>query len=46
MLCRDEIGLIEQRTALVNQLQAALHEYYPTALKAFDDWTSPSAWGC
>ena len=44
MLCRDEIGLIAQRTALVNQLQEALHEYYPTALKVFDDWTAPSAW--
>jgi transposase len=44
LLCRDEIGLIEQRTVLVNQLQAALHEYYPTALRVFDDWTSPSAW--
>jgi transposase len=44
LLCRDEIGLIEQRTALVNHLQEALHEYYPAALKAFDDWTSPAAW--
>lgn len=44
ILCRDEIGLIAQRTALVNQLQEALHEYYPTALQVFDDWTSPSAW--
>ncbi|HWN94787.1 MAG TPA: IS110 family transposase [Methylomirabilota bacterium] len=43
-LCRDEIGLIEQRTALVNQLQAALHEYYPMALEAFDDWTAPYTW--
>jgi transposase len=43
-LCRDEIALIEQRTALVNQLQAALHEYYPVALAAFDDWTQPYAW--
>ena len=41
---RDEVALIEERTALVNQLQQALHEYYPTALEAFDDWTSPSAW--
>ncbi len=32
LLCRDEIALIEQRTALVNQLQAALREYYPAAL--------------
>jgi len=44
LLCRDEIHLIAQRTALVNQLQAALHEYYPAALEAFDDWTAPFAW--
>ncbi len=44
LLCRDEIVLIEQRTALVCQLRAALHEYYPVALEAFDDWTLPSAW--
>lgn len=44
MLCRDEIGLIEQRTALVLQLRQALREYYPAALEAFDDWTLPSAW--
>jgi transposase len=43
-LCRDEIGLIEQRTLLVNQLIAALREYYPAALEAFDDWTKPWAW--
>jgi hypothetical protein len=28
----------------VNQLLAALHEYYPTALTAFEDWTHPAAW--
>jgi len=44
LLCRDEIALIGQRTALVNQLQAALHEYYPTAIAAFDDWTKSGAW--
>ncbi len=44
LLCRDEIALIEQRTALVNQLQQALHEYYPAALEAFDEWVSPAAW--
>lgn len=44
LLCRDEIGLIEQRTALVNQLRATLREYYPVALQAFADWTVPSAW--
>ena len=42
LLCRDEVALIEQRTALVNQLQAALREYYPAALEAFDDWTMPA----
>ena len=44
LLCRDEVVLIEQRTALINQLRAALHEYYDTALQAFDNWTLPSAW--
>jgi len=44
LLCRDEVTLIEQRTALINQLQQALYEYYPTALEAFDDWCAPSAW--
>jgi transposase len=44
ILCRDEIALIEQRTAMILQLQAALHEYYPTALAAFDDWTHRHAW--
>lgn len=44
LLCRDEISLIEQRTALVNQLQQALCEYYPAALEAFEDWTQPFCW--
>ena len=44
LLARDEIALIEQRTALVLQLKAALYEYYPAALQAFDDWTMPAAW--
>jgi transposase len=44
LLCRDEVALIEQRTALVNQLEQALVEYYPAALEAFDDWTQPSTW--
>jgi transposase len=44
LLCRDEISLIEQRTALVNQLQQALHEYYPAALQAFEDWTDCFCW--
>lgn len=44
LLCRDEIALIAQRTALVNALRAALNEYYPTALSAFDDWTTPGPW--
>jgi len=44
LFCRDEMALIEHRTALVNQLQQALSEYYPAALEAFDDWTRPSCW--
>jgi len=44
LLCRDEVALIEERTALVNQLKQALYEYYPAALEAFDDWTKPAAW--
>jgi transposase len=44
LLCRDEVTLIEQRTALVNQLQQALNEYYPAALEAFDDWTHAFTW--
>ena len=44
LLCRDELHLIEQRTALVNQLQQALSEYHPTVLEAFDDWTVPGVW--
>jgi transposase len=44
LLCRDEQALIEERTAKINQLQSALHDYYPAALEAFEDWTSQSAW--
>ncbi|MCX6072652.1 MAG: IS110 family transposase [Chloroflexi bacterium] len=44
ILCRDEVQLIQQRTALVVQLRAALHEYYPAALEAFDDWLSDASW--
>jgi len=44
LLCRDEISLLEERTALVNKLQAALGEYYPLALESFDDWTKPFTW--
>jgi hypothetical protein len=44
LLCRDEVALIEQRTAFINQLRQCLHEYYPAALAAFKDWTCPSAW--
>ena len=44
ILCRDEVALIEERTALISQLQQSLHEYYPAALEAFEDWTQRSAW--
>jgi len=44
ILCRDEVQLIQQRTAFVCQLKQALHEYYPAALEAFDDWVNLSSW--
>ena len=44
ILCRDEITLIGQRTALVNSLRTALVEYYPAVLEAFADWTHPATW--
>jgi transposase len=44
LLCHDEVSLIQQRTLLVNQLQQALVEYYPTALEAFEDWTASFSW--
>ncbi|MBI5723641.1 MAG: IS110 family transposase [Planctomycetes bacterium] len=44
ILCRDEVCLIGQRTALVLQLTAALREYYPAALEAFETWTCPGTW--
>jgi len=44
LLCRDEVSLIEQRTAFIQQLRDALAQYYPAALEAFDDWTRVSAW--
>ena len=44
LLCRDEIALIQQRSAFICQLKAALKEYYPVVLQAFDDWALPSAW--
>jgi Transposase len=36
LLCRDEVALIEQRTAFIQQLRHALAEYYPAALEAFE----------
>jgi len=44
LLTRDEIALIEQRTALINQLQTTLLDYFPTLLEVFTDWTVPSTW--
>jgi transposase len=44
LLCRDEVALIRDRSALVTQLRQALYDYYPAALEAFDDWTMPAAW--
>jgi hypothetical protein len=44
LLCRDEVALIRDRTALITQLRQASHDYCPAALEAFDDWTMPAAW--
>lgn len=44
LLCRDEVELIGKRTEFINQLQAALHDYYPAALQAFEDWTASPSW--
>ena len=44
LLCRDEVHLIEKRTALVCELKQALYEYYPAVLEAFDNWTRASTW--
>jgi transposase len=44
LLCRDEVPLIEQRTAFINQLRHALAEYYPRALEALEAWGWVSSW--
>jgi transposase len=44
LLCRDEVALIRDRTALITQLRQSLYDYYPAALEAFDDWTMLAAW--
>jgi len=43
-LCEGERVLIGRRTALVQQLQSVLRQYYPGVLPFFSDWTSPAAW--
>lgn len=44
LLTRDEVALISQRTALINELRCALTAYYPAALAAFDTWTCQGCW--
>jgi transposase len=43
-LCKKQRALIDQRTALVQQLREALNAYYPAALGFFSDLTAPTAW--
>jgi len=43
-MCRDEVSLVRDRTAIVTQLRQVLHEYFPAALEVFDDWAFPFAW--
>lgn len=43
-LCEKQRMLIDQRTALVQQIRESLGVYYRAALDFFDDFTSPVAW--
>ena len=43
LLTRDHRRLVEARTRLGNQLVAALKEFYPLALEAFSEMSTPSA---
>lgn len=43
-LCAKQRALIDQRTALLQQLRASLSIYYPAALAFFSDLSSPTAW--
>ncbi|MGH8910749.1 MAG: IS110 family transposase [Egibacteraceae bacterium] len=43
LLTRDYQRLVRQQTRLLNQLTAALKEYYPLALELFDDLASVAA---
>lgn len=42
-LCRDEMVLIQNRTALLLQLKSCLKTYFPGALAWFRDWSRKSA---
>jgi len=44
LLCEDECRFIGQRTALVQQLEDTLKQYFPAALEWFSDWTTQTAW--
>lgn len=43
-LCETVRGLVDERTALLQQLKATLRRYYPAALGFFSDWSSPVSW--
>jgi len=43
-VCEKQRALIDQRTALVQQLRDAVSVYYPAALDFFSDLTAPTAW--
>lgn len=44
LLCEDESREIRARTALLQQLEDALKQYFPGVLGWFEDWTAPAAW--
>ena len=43
-LCAKLRDLVDERTSLVQRLEAALGQYYRGGLDFFSDWTSPTAW--
>jgi transposase len=46
LLVQHRRRLVDERTALVNRLQALLKGYFPQALEWWGDLTAPLAWDC
>ncbi len=43
-LCETVRNLVNDRTALLQELKSLLRRYYPAALGFFSDWSSPVSW--